>query len=155
MEQDIIWLVYSYHIRIPVVPRVAIFTVCFLFAASAWNKKWNNPNENIKYEHGMWSRMLYRTIDFVLFACTRPHGSQGLAPGLSLPIILTLLNSHLSKIFGNGKKKPTKTIFFFKKLLWSHFWINFNIFYTKTFGIVYILFLYLLIMFIWVVFICT
>jgi hypothetical protein len=38
-------------------------------------------------------------------------------------------------------------------LLWSHFWINFNIFYTKTFGIVYILFFYLLIMFIWVVFI--
>ena len=28
----------------------------------------------------------------VLFACTRPRGSQGLAPGLSLPIILTLLS---------------------------------------------------------------
>jgi hypothetical protein len=65
--------------------------------------------------------------------------------------------SHLSKVFGNVKKslcnqpKP----YFFKKLLWSHFWINFNIFYTKTFGIVCILFVYLLIMFIWVVFICT
>jgi hypothetical protein len=69
---------------------VAIFTVCFLFAASAWNKKWKNPNENVKYEHEMWSRMLYRTID--LFACKRPRGSQGLAPGLSLPIILTLLS---------------------------------------------------------------
>ena len=63
-------------------------------------------------------------------------------------------HSHLSKVFGNVKKslynqpKP----YFFKKLLWSHFWINFNIF---TFGIVYILFVYLLIMFIRVVFICT
>ena len=28
----------------------------------------------------------------VLFACKRPRGSQGLAPGLSLPIILTLLS---------------------------------------------------------------
>ena len=36
--------------------------------------------------------MLYRTIDFVLLACKRPRGSQGLAPGLSLPIILTLLS---------------------------------------------------------------
>ena len=36
--------------------------------------------------------MLYRTIDFVLFACKRPRGSQGLAPGLSLSIILTLLS---------------------------------------------------------------
>jgi hypothetical protein len=33
--------------------------------------------------------MLYRTIDF---ACKRPRGSQGLAPGLSLSIILTLLS---------------------------------------------------------------
>jgi hypothetical protein len=41
------------------------------------------------------------------------------------------------------------------QLLWSHFWINFDISYTKTFGIVYILFVYLLIMFIWVVFIST
>ena len=36
--------------------------------------------------------MLYRTIDFVLLACKRPRGSQGLAPGLSLSIILTLLS---------------------------------------------------------------
>jgi hypothetical protein len=28
----------------------------------------------------------------VLFACKRPRGSQGLAPGLSLPIMLTLLS---------------------------------------------------------------
>jgi hypothetical protein len=74
--------------------------------------KWKNPNENVKYEHGMWNRMLYRTIDFVLFACKRPRESQGLksiqskihiitliikimcvlAPGLSLSIILTLLS---------------------------------------------------------------
>jgi hypothetical protein len=45
--------------------------------------------------------------------------------------------------------------YFFKKLLWSHFWIDFNKFYTKTFRIVYILIVYLLIMFIWVVFICS
>ena len=32
-----------------------------------------------------------RTIDFVLFACKRPRGSQGLASDLSLSIILTLL----------------------------------------------------------------
>ena len=36
-----------------------------------------------------------------------------------------------------------------------HFWIDFNKFYTKTFKIVYILFVYLFIMFIRVVFICT
>ena len=65
--------------------------------------------------------------------------------------------SHLSKVFGNVKKslynqpKP----YFFKTILWSHFWINVSIFYTKTFGIVHILCVYLFIMFIWVVFICT
>jgi hypothetical protein len=37
--------------------------------------------------------------------------------------------------------------YFFKKLLWSHFWIDFNKFYIKTFRIVYILIVYLLIMF--------
>ena len=31
-------------------------------------------------------------------------------------------------------------------LLWSHFWIDFNKFYSKTFGIIYILLVYLLIM---------
>jgi len=25
---------------------------------SAWNKKWKNPNEKVKYEHEMWSHML-------------------------------------------------------------------------------------------------
>ena len=35
--------------------------------------------------------MLYRTIN-VWFACKRPRGSQGLAPGLSLSIGLTLLS---------------------------------------------------------------
>jgi hypothetical protein len=65
---------------------MCVLAVCFLFAASAWNKKWKKTNENVKYEHRMWSRMLYRTIDFVLFACKRPRGSQGLAPGLSLKL---------------------------------------------------------------------
>jgi hypothetical protein len=36
--------------------------------------------------------------------------------------------------------------YFFKKLLRSHFWIDFNKYYTKTFGIVNILIVYLLIM---------
>ena len=45
--------------------------------------------------------------------------------------------------------------YFFKTLLWSHFWIDFSKFYTKTFRIIYILTVYLLIMFKWVVFICT
>jgi hypothetical protein len=44
------------------------------------------------------------------------------------------------KSIGKRKKKP----YFIKKLLWSHFWIDFNKFYTKTFGIIYILFVYLL-----------
>jgi hypothetical protein len=44
--------------------------------------------------------------------------------------------------------------YFFKKILWSNFWIDFNKFYTKSFRMVYILIVYLLIMFIWVVFIC-
>jgi hypothetical protein len=45
--------------------------------------------------------------------------------------------------------------YFFNKLLWSHFWIDFNKFYTKTFGIVNMLSVYLLIMLLWVIFICT
>ena len=58
---------------------------------------------------------------------------------------------HVKKSLYN-QPKP----YFFKKfLLWSHFWIDFNKFYIKTFRIVYILIVYLLIMFIWVVFICT
>ena len=39
-----------------------------------------------------------RTIDFVLFACKRPRGTQGLAPGLLLSIILTLLSMCGTKI---------------------------------------------------------
>jgi hypothetical protein len=58
---------------------------------------------------------------------------------------------HVKKKSLYNQPKP----YFFKKLLWSHFWIDFNKFYTKTFRIVYILTVYLLIMFIWVVFICT
>jgi hypothetical protein len=54
---------------------------------------------------------------------------------------------HVKKSLYN-QPKP----YFFQKLLWSHFWINFNQFYTKAFRIVYILIVYLLIMFIWVVF---
>ena len=38
---------------------------------------------------------------------------------------------------------------------YSHFWIDFYKCYTKTFGIVYILIGYLLIMLLWVIFICT
>jgi hypothetical protein len=41
---------------------------------------------------------------------------------------------HVKKSLYN-QPKP----YFFKKLLWSHFWINFNQFYTKTLRIVYIL----------------
>jgi hypothetical protein len=58
--------------------------------------------------------------------------------------------AHVKKNLYN-QPKP----YFFKKLLWSNFWIDFNKFDTTTFGIVYILFVYLLIMFIRVVFICT
>jgi hypothetical protein len=65
----------------------------------------NTPNENVKYEHGMWSRMLYKTIDFVLFACKRPRESQGLAPGFSLSIILTLL----SMIIDNERREQVHT----------------------------------------------
>ena len=70
---------------------------------------------------------------------------------------LFLYVSHLSKVFGNVKKslynqpKP----YFFKKLLWSHFWTDVNKCCTKTFGIVNILIVYLLIMLLWVIFICT
>jgi hypothetical protein len=51
--------------------------------------------------------------------------------------------------------QPKPYICFSYFLLWSHFWIDFNKFYTKAFRIVYILIVYLLIMFIWVVFICA
>jgi hypothetical protein len=53
------------------------------------------------------------------------------------------------KSIGKCKKNPyiiNQNHIFFKKLLWSHFWIDFYKFYTKTFGIVYILIGYLLIM---------
>ena len=59
----------------------------------------------------------------------------------------TNMYSHLSKVLGNVKKYPyiiNQNHIFFKKLLWKHFWIDCNTFYTKTFGIVYILFVYLL-----------
>jgi hypothetical protein len=62
------------------------------------------------------------------------------------------------KSIGKCQKNPyiiNQNHIFFKNLLWSHFWIELNKLYTKTFGIVYILFVYLLIMFIWAVFICT
>ena len=84
----------------PVVPRVAIFTVCFLFAASTWNKKWKNPNENVKYEHGMWSHMLYRTIDCSNANVHVDHRD------FSLPIILTLL----SMIIDNEKAAASTRI---------------------------------------------
>ena len=58
---------------------------------------------------------------------------------------------HMYKKSLYNQPKP----YFFKKLLWSHFWIDFNKFHTKTFRIVYILIVDLLVMFIWVVFICT
>ena len=41
--------------------------------------------------------------------------------------------------------------YFFKKLLWSHFWIDFNKYQTKAFRIVYLLIVYLFIMFIRVI----
>ena len=65
---------------------------------------------------------------------------------------------HLSTVLGNVKKNPyiiNQNHIFFNKLLWSHFWIDFYKCYTKTFGIVYILIGYLLIMLLWVIFICT
>jgi hypothetical protein len=66
--------------------------------------------------------------------------------------------TYVAKSIATCKKKSLYNQpkpYFFKKLLWSHFWIDFNKLYTKTFRIVYILIVYLLIMFIWVVFICT
>jgi hypothetical protein len=57
----------------------------------------------------------------------------------------------IKKKFLYNKQKP----YFFKKILWSHFWIDLNKFYTKIFGIVYILIVYLLIMLLWVISICT
>jgi hypothetical protein len=65
---------------------------------------------------------------------------------------------HLSTVLGNVKKNPyiiNQNHIFLKKLLWSHFWIDFYKCYTKTFGIVFILIGYLLIMLLWVIFICT
>ena len=41
--------------------------------------------------------MLYRTIDFMLLACKRPREPQGLAPGLSLSIVVTLLSMIITK----------------------------------------------------------
>ena len=52
-----------------------------------------------------------------------------------------------------AKSIATKKSLFYQPK--PYFWIDFNKFYSKTFRIVYILTVYLLIMFIWVVFICT
>ena len=44
---------------------------------------------------------------------------------------------HLSKVLGNVKKNPyiiNQNHVFFKKLLWSHFWIDFYKCYTKNIG---------------------
>jgi hypothetical protein len=65
-----------------------------------------------------------------------------------LSIKILEMKLHIQSSFKSiGKRK--KNTYFIKKSLWSHFWIDFNKFYTKTFGIIYILFVYLLIMFIW------
>ena len=56
--------------------------------------------------------------------------------------ILPKVLQHVKKSLYN-QSKP----YFFKKLLWSHFCIDFNKFFTKTFRIVYIMIAYLLIMF--------
>jgi hypothetical protein len=56
-------------------------------------------------------------------------------------IILPKVLQHVKKSLYN-QPKP----YFFQKILWSHFWIDFNKFNTKTFRIVYILIVYLLIM---------
>ena len=89
-------------------------------------------------------------------------------PSIIIVVLLILFNKidgnhkdtvwHLSKVLGNVKKNPyiiNQNHIYFKKLLWSHFWIDFYKCYTKTFGIVYILIGYLLIMLLWVIFICT
>ena len=52
---------------------------------------------------------------------------------------------NMSKVLGYVKKNPYNNQlkpYFFKKLLLSHFWIDFNQFYTKTFGIVNIFIVY-------------
>ena len=52
---------------------------------------------------------------------------------------------NMSKVLGYVKKNPYNNQlkpYFFKKLLWSHFGIDFNKFYTKTFGIVDIFIVY-------------
>ena len=55
------------------------------------------------------------------------------------------------KVLPHVKQNPfiiNQNHIFFKIILGSHFWIDFNKFHTKTFRIVYILTVYLLIMFI-------
>ena len=42
----------------------------------------------------------------VLFACKRPRGSQGLAPSLSLPIMLTLLSMIIDNENAGSKYRP-------------------------------------------------
>jgi hypothetical protein len=68
----------------------------------------------------------------------------------TLPQNLTCVQ-YVAKSIATCKKKSLYNqpkLYFFKKLLRNHFCIDFNKFYTKTFRIVYILTVYLLIMFI-------
>ena len=65
---------------------------------------------------------------------------------------------NVTKSIGSCKKKSLYNQpkpYFFKILLWSHFCIDFNKCYTETFGVVNILIVYLLIMLLRVIFICT
>ena len=60
----------------------------------------------------------------------------------------TNMYSHLSKVLGNVNENPNiinqnQNHIFFKKILLNDFWIDCSKFYNKTFGIVYILFVYL------------
>jgi hypothetical protein len=63
-------------------------------------------------------------------------------------ILLSKMHMHSKMMTVSCKKKSLYNQpkpYFFKKLLWNHFWIDFNKCYTKTFGIVNILIVYLLI----------
>jgi hypothetical protein len=107
------------------------FVYCIL---TFWGKRRNGSLEMPKLVEGMKGFMALMAIVFSNYIYSM------------WPKIL----QHVKKSLYN-QPKP----YFFKKILWSHFWIDFNKFYPKTFRIVYILMVYLLIMFIWVLFICS
>jgi hypothetical protein len=60
--------------------------------------------------------MLYRTIDFVLFACKRPRESQGLTPGSTTKTGRHDIAEILLKVALSTKNQINQSCFYFMRM---------------------------------------